>query len=153
MGGYGGGMGGYGGGMYGSGMRGMMGPGGGLMPGDPNGGPPSAWQALLGTINGAMMFFGRLSFLVDENAHAVHFFISALLQLLDKAGSLYGELARFVLRILFRRKAKTIDGLMADQRQIVGRGQPGNGGLTQTFGIGPQDSHSGGALDTIWANR
>ena len=31
-----------------------------------------------------MHFFGRLSFLVDENAHAVHFFISALLQLLDR---------------------------------------------------------------------
>jgi peroxin-13 len=40
---------------------------------------------------------------VDENAHAVHFFVSALLQMLDRAGSLYGELARFVLRILFRR--------------------------------------------------
>ena len=31
-----------------------------------------------------MHFFGRLSFLVDENAHAVHFFVSALLQLLDR---------------------------------------------------------------------
>ena len=31
-----------------------------------------------------MHFFGRLSFLVDENAHAVHFFIAALLQLLDR---------------------------------------------------------------------
>jgi len=50
-----------------------------------------------------MHFFGRLSFLVDENAHAVHFFISALLQLLDRAGSLYGELARFALRLIFRR--------------------------------------------------
>jgi peroxin-13 len=39
---------------------------------------------------------------VDENAHAVHFFISALLQLLDRAGSLYAEIARFVLRIIFR---------------------------------------------------
>ena len=33
---------------------------------------------------GVVQFFGRLSFLVDENAHAVHFFISALLQLLDR---------------------------------------------------------------------
>ncbi len=33
---------------------------------------------------GVVHFFGRLSFLVDENAHAVHFFISALLQLLDR---------------------------------------------------------------------
>ena len=31
-----------------------------------------------------MHFFGRLSFLVDENAHAVHFFVTALLQLLDR---------------------------------------------------------------------
>ena len=37
-------------------------------------------QALLAGVNGVMHFFGRLSFLVDENAHAVHFFISALLQ-------------------------------------------------------------------------
>lgn len=33
---------------------------------------------------GVMHFFGRLSFLVDENAHAVHFFVTALLQLLDR---------------------------------------------------------------------
>ena len=37
-------------------------------------------QALLAGVNGVMHFFGRLSFLVDENAHALHFFISALLQ-------------------------------------------------------------------------
>jgi len=86
----------------------MMGgmPGG---PWDPSMGPPpappTAWQTLLAGVNGVMHFFGRLSFLVDENAHAVHFFISALLQLLDRAGSLYAELARFVLRILLRRTA------------------------------------------------
>ena len=53
----------------------------------PEGGPPqppSAWQAMLETIGGIMHFFGRLSFLVDENAHAVHFFVTALLQLLDR---------------------------------------------------------------------
>ena len=96
---------------------------------------------MLHAISGVVHFFGRLSFLVDENAHAVHFFISALLQLLDRCargtpsrachssrrvgpasivnapapaqplrntaprrprrfGSLYGELARFVLRLL-----------------------------------------------------
>ena len=57
-------------------------------PFDPaNGGPPappSAWQAMLAGISGVVHFFGRLSFLVDENAHAVHFFIAALLQLLDR---------------------------------------------------------------------
>lgn len=46
--------------------------------------PPSAWQAMLHAIGGIVHFFGRLSFLVDENAHAVHFFIAALLQLLDR---------------------------------------------------------------------
>jgi peroxin-13 len=136
---YGSGMGGYGGGMYGGGMGGygsggmysggMMGPGGGFLPGDPTAGPPigppSAWQAFLGTINGAMMFFGRLSFLVDENAHAIHFFISALLQLLDRAGSLYGELARFVFRILFNRKGKS-KGLVEGGPMVdLQRQQPG----------------------------
>eukprot|EP00798_Chlamydomonas_sp_ICE-L_P025933 gene25933-11612_t len=98
----GGGMGGYGGGMMGGGM-GPMGP---MDPNNPPPAPPSAWQNMLGGINNIMMFFGRLSFLVDQNAHAVHFFISALLQLLDRAGSLYAEVARFILRILFRKTAK-----------------------------------------------
>ena len=60
----------------------------GLDPNDPSAGgypgPPSAWQAMLASISGVVHFFGRLSFLVDENAHAVHFFIGALLQLLDR---------------------------------------------------------------------
>jgi hypothetical protein len=56
---------------------------------DPNHGgapsrPPSSWEAMLRGIQGIVQFFGRLSFLVDENAHAVHFFIGALLQLLDR---------------------------------------------------------------------
>jgi peroxin-13 len=46
--------------------------------------PPTAWQSMLHAIGGIVHFFGRLSFLVDENAHAVHFFIAALLQLLDR---------------------------------------------------------------------
>jgi peroxin-13 len=102
---YGAGGGMYGGGMYGGGPGGLMRPPG--MPFDPNQpppAPPTAWQTVLAGINGVMHFFGRLSFLVDENAHAVHFFISALLQLLDRAGSLYGEIARFILRVIFRRK-------------------------------------------------
>ena len=48
--------------------------------------PPSAWQHMLHAIGGVVNFFGRISFLVDENAHAFHFFISALLQLLDRYG-------------------------------------------------------------------
>ena len=80
-------------------------PGGYMSPYNPDGvekhgGYPSAWQAMLGGIGGIVHFFGRLSFLVDENAHAIHFFMTALLQLLERVGFLYGELARFVLRIL-----------------------------------------------------
>ena len=105
----------YGGaGMNGGGNGGVMNPYGGgpgvpFDPNDPNAPPmpPTAWQAMLGGISGIVHFFGRLSFLVDENAHAVHFFISALLQLLDRFGSLYGELARFILRLLGLRAKDT----------------------------------------------
>lgn len=96
------GRGGYGGSMYGGGYGQQPPFDGGQPPA-----PPSSWQGLLAAINGVMQFFGRLSFLVDENAHAVHFFVSALLQLLDRFGSLYAELARFILRLIFRRSAKT----------------------------------------------
>ena len=75
----------------------------GMDPNDPRNQPmppPPAWQRLLHSLNGVMGFFGRISFLVDENTHAIHFFITALLQLFDRTGSLYSELARFVLRIL-----------------------------------------------------
>ena len=53
-------------------------------PANPPPPPPTAWQAMLHGISGIVHFFGRLSFLVDENAHAVHFFIAALVQLLDR---------------------------------------------------------------------
>lgn len=53
-------------------------------PANPPPPPPSSWQSMLHAISGIVHFFGRLSFLVDENAHAVHFFIAALLQLLDR---------------------------------------------------------------------
>lgn len=118
-----------GGGMYSPGFGGpMMGGGGGWDPNDPNApAPPSAWQAMLGSISGVMHFFGRLSFLVDENAHAVHFFVSALLQLLDRFGSLYGELARFVLRLLgFKPRDKAPPGqLQLQQHQQHLGGPPG----------------------------
>jgi len=66
--------------------------------------PPTAWQAALVALGGVAHSLGRLSFMVDENAHAVHFLVSSLLQLLDRAGSLYGLVARFVLRVIFRGK-------------------------------------------------
>ncbi len=129
--------------------------GGGYGPGamygqhDPNGPPmpPSTWQAMLHAIGGVVHFFGRLSFLVDENAHAVHFFISALLQLLDRFGSLYGELARFVLRLLGYKSAprKRDDG--------GGNGAPGPGG-------GPGATHGGahgggphGGFESLWPSN
>ena len=59
-------------------------PGAPFDPANPPPPPPSAWQSMLHAISGIVHFFGRLSFLVDENAHAVHFFIAALLQLLDR---------------------------------------------------------------------
>ncbi|CAK9201452.1 unnamed protein product [Sphagnum troendelagicum] len=109
-----GGYGQYGGRGYGGMSGGYGGMGGGEMapygyggPGDPNDpnagpppGPPNFWQSMLHALNGFLNFFGRLSILVDENTHAFHFFITALLQLCDRAGVLYGELARFVLRLL-----------------------------------------------------
>ncbi|KAL6770338.1 PEX13 [Auxenochlorella protothecoides x Auxenochlorella symbiontica] len=117
---YGGGMYGQGGGMYG--QPGLLG-GGPVDPNNPHAPPqpPSGWQAMLAGLGGLMHFFGRLSFLVDENAHAVHFFVSALLQLLDRAGSLYGELARFILRILGVRRAKKAGQALVD---AAGPGQP-----------------------------
>lgn len=116
--GYGGLNGGYGsnaiGGMYNNGYGGQMGGYGMGQVGpydhanqDPNnpfgGSPPSApsfWQSMLRVMHGVVTFFGRVSILVDENTQAVHFFITALLQLFDRSGLLYGELARFVLRLL-----------------------------------------------------
>jgi peroxin-13 len=168
---YGGGGGMYGGGMYGSGMY-----GGGMYsggPGAPPGfeappAPPSAWQAALGAIGGVVHFFGRLSFLVDENAHAVHFFVSALLQLLDRAGSLYGELARFILRVVFKRRPppKALAGPPGQQRPPVlpprpGFGAPGSGAPWQAPaapalpppGSGsPFDLPSGSHWDSLWGD-
>jgi len=54
---------------------------------------------------------------VDENAHAMHFFITALLGLLDRFGHLYGELARFVLRLLGYRRKKEQPKLKAGSEE------------------------------------
>ncbi|NP_001388328.1 Peroxisomal membrane protein 13 isoform 2 [Zea mays] len=122
-GGYGGGM--YGGGMYGGGMYGGMGGYGGYGMGgmggmgmgpygnqDPNSmgppaSPPGFWVSFLRVMHGVVNFFGRISFLVEQNTQASYFFMTAMLQLFDRSGMLYGELARFVLRLLgVRRKPK-----------------------------------------------
>jgi len=96
--GYGGPSGGYGMGQvgpYGYGSQDPNNPLGGSPPS-----PPSFWQSMLRVMHGVVTFFGRVSILVDENTQAFHFFITALLQLFDRSGVLYGELARFVLRFL-----------------------------------------------------
>lgn len=66
------------------------------------------WQRLLEGLQKIVNCFGRVTFLVDENTQAFHFFITALLTFLDKAGSLYGEIARFVMKLLgLRRRSKS----------------------------------------------
>ena len=52
------------------------------------------------SLSNVVGFAGKIAWLVDENSQALHFFMTALLGLLDRGGLLYGELARFVLRLL-----------------------------------------------------
>ena len=58
----------------------MVGPDGRPLPPGAGLGGGGPWGRALRAMHGVMGFFGRLSFLVDENTHALHFFISALLQ-------------------------------------------------------------------------
>lgn len=116
----------YGGGMYNSGFGGPMGgygmgggPYGDQDPNNPYGGPPSHpgfWVSALRVMQGVVNFFGRIAILIDQNTQAFHMFMSALLQLFDRSGLLYGELARFVLRLL---------GIRTKQRKV---GPPGPNG-------------------------
>ncbi|KAI3526417.1 hypothetical protein L1887_05670 [Cichorium endivia] len=104
------------GGGYGLGMGGPGGPGGPYGgdqdPNNPFGAPsspPGFWISLMRVMHGVVTFFGRVAMLIDQNTQAFHMFMSALLQLFDRSGLLYGELARFVFRILgFRTKPKKI---------------------------------------------
>ncbi|XP_027354036.1 peroxisomal membrane protein 13-like isoform X2 [Abrus precatorius] len=110
----------YGGGMYNGGFGGPMGgygmggdPYGAQDPNNPYGAPPSPpgfWISFLRVMQGVVNFFGRISILIDQNTQAFHMFMTALLQLFDRSGLLYGELARFVLRLLgIRTKPKKIN--------------------------------------------
>ncbi|XP_027341890.1 peroxisomal membrane protein 13-like [Abrus precatorius] len=163
-GGYGGGLYGssgmYGGGMYNSGLGGPMGsygmggggPYGDQDPNNPFGAPPSPpgfWISALRVMQGVVNFFGRISILIDQNTQAFHMFMTALLQLFDRSGLLYGELARFVLRLLgIKTKSKKVN-------------PPGPNGLPLP---GPQNSSGdvnyieaakaapSGSWDNVWGN-
>ncbi|KAI4326336.1 hypothetical protein MLD38_031660 [Melastoma candidum] len=156
-GGYGGGMYGgsgmYGGGMYGGGYGGPMGgygsgmgPYGEQDPTNPYGAPPSPpgfWISFLRVMQGVVNFCGRLAMLIDQNTQAFHMFMSALLQLFDRSGMLYGELARFVLRIL---------GIRTKHRKVA---PPGENGLPgppmphQNLIDGPKPAPTSG-WDNVW---
>ncbi|KAJ8464690.1 hypothetical protein OPV22_027242 [Ensete ventricosum] len=144
---YGGSMynGGYGGSLGGYGM-GMGGPFGNQNPDDPYSppSPPGFWISLIRVMHGVVNFFGRISMLMDQNTHAFHMFMTALLQLFDRSGLLYGELARFVLRILgIRRRSRK-------QQQLRSGEGPGNDGHEQRFIEGPKDPT--GSWDCVWGD-
>ncbi|OMO62714.1 hypothetical protein CCACVL1_22684 [Corchorus capsularis] len=161
----------YGGGMYGGGYGGLGGGLGGPMGGygmgmgpygeqDPNNpygapsSPPGFWISFLRVMQGVVNFFGRISILIDQNTQAFHMFMTALLQLFDRGGLLYGELARFVLRLL---------GIKTKPRKI---NQPGPHGLpgpdgfpgshnphgNQNYIEGPKAAPSGG-WDNVWGEN
>ncbi|KAF5930694.1 hypothetical protein HYC85_031567 [Camellia sinensis] len=149
---YGGGMynGGFGGPMGGYGM-GMGGPNGNQDPNNPFGAPPSPpgfWISFLRVLEGVVTFFGRVAILIDQNTQAFHMFITALLQLLDRSGLLYGELARFVLRLLgIRTKPKKVQP--PGSNLAPGSHNPhGN----QNYIEGPKAAPSGGAWDGVWGD-
>ncbi|KAA8550502.1 hypothetical protein F0562_002186 [Nyssa sinensis] len=154
---YGSGM--YGGGMYNGGFGGPMGSYGMGMGGpygdqDPNNpfgapsSPPGFWVSFLRVMQGVVTFFGRVAMLIDQNTQAFHMFMSALLQLFDRSGLLYGELARFVFRLLgIRTKPKKVH-------------PPGPDGLpgphyphgSQNHNEGPKVAPSG-AWDSVWGDN
>ncbi|KAM5554340.1 peroxisomal membrane protein 13-like [Rosa sericea] len=150
----------YGGGMYNSGMGGPMGgygmgmggPYGGQDPNDPYGGPPSPpgfWVSALRVMQGVVNFFGRIAILIDQNTQALHLFMNALLQLFDRSGILYGELARFVLRILgIRTKPK-----MGPPQGPNGLPFPGPGSAPENRNYieGPKAAPSG-SWENVWGN-
>ncbi|KAM4105891.1 hypothetical protein ACB094_04G026800 [Castanea mollissima] len=163
-GGYGGGLYGssgmYGGGMYNSGLggpmggygMGMNGPYGGQDPNDPYGAPPSPpgfWISALRVTQGVVNFFGRIAILIDQNTQAFHLFMTALLQLFDRSGMLYGELARFVLRILgIRTKPKKVHPPGPNGYPHPG---PHNYNGNQNYIEGPKAAPSG-SWDNVWGN-
>ncbi|CAL5386163.1 unnamed protein product [Camellia sinensis] len=173
---YGGGMysGGFGGPIGGFGGMGMGGPYGNQDPNNPFGAPPSPpgfWVSFLRVVThyhdhddpehqiwirvirpemeGVVTFFGRIAILIDQNTQAFHMFITALLQLFDRSGLLYGELARFVLRLLgIRTKPKKVQPSGPDLS--LGPHNPHGG---QNYIEGPKAGPSGGPWDSVWGGN
>ncbi|KAK7264375.1 hypothetical protein RJT34_31983 [Clitoria ternatea] len=151
----------HGGGMYNGGLGGPMGGygiGGGSYgaqdPNDPFGGPPSPpgfWISFLRVMQGVVNVFGRISLLIDQNTQAFHLFMTALLQLFDRSGVLYGELARFVLRLLgIRTKPKKINPTAPNGG--LPQSAPNNSSVNGNRVEGPTAGPSG-SWDNVWANN
>ncbi|PWA50166.1 hypothetical protein CTI12_AA473940 [Artemisia annua] len=140
--GYGGTMGGYGMGMGG-------GPGGPYGDQDPNNpfgaapsSPPGFWISLMRVMHGVVTFFGRVAMLIDQNTQAFHMFMSALLQLFDRSGMLYGELARFVFRLLrVKTKPNKIRPAGPNRPQVPQNFEP------------PKAAPAAGSWDRVWGNN
>ncbi|CAD6214897.1 unnamed protein product [Miscanthus lutarioriparius] len=141
----------YGGSMYGGGMGGPYGGYGmGVNPYNqgpnsfgPPAPPPGSWVSFLRVMHGVVNFCGRVSFLISQNTQAFHMFITALLQLCDRAGMLYGELARFVLRLLGIKTKPKKGG-------VKGAGAPSSEGRGQQFVEAPKANSS---WDSVWTEN
>ncbi|KAJ3707209.1 hypothetical protein LUZ61_010914 [Rhynchospora tenuis] len=147
---YGGGTGMYSGGMYGGSFGRPMGGYGGVgmgtgmgpfgNPDDPNGPfgpptqPPGFWISLMRSLAGVAQFFGKVANLVDQNTHAFHMFMEALLMLFDRSGMLYAELARYIFRFL---------GIRTPPRKNI------DGGVPPSLDA-PKASNSGNSWDNVW---
>ncbi|KAH1104902.1 hypothetical protein GYH30_038289 [Glycine max] len=153
----------YGGGMYNSGLGGPMGgygmgggPYGEQDPNNPYGAPPSPpgfWISALRVMQGVVNFFGRISILIDQNTQAFHLFMTALLQLFDRSGMLYGELARFVLRLLgIKTKSKKVHPPGPNGQPLPGPGPgPHNPSGNVNYIEAPKAAPSG-SWDNVWGN-
>ncbi|CAH8356415.1 unnamed protein product [Eruca vesicaria subsp. sativa] len=136
-------------GMYGGGYGMGMSPYGGQDPNDPYNQPPSPpgfWISFLRVLQSAVNFFGRVAMLIDQNTQAFHMLLSALLQLCDRGGMLYGELARFVLRLLGV-KAKPRK-MQQQQQQPLGP----NGNQNCVEGTKAAGPSGGDGWDNVWSN-
>ncbi|XP_059659952.1 peroxisomal membrane protein 13-like [Cornus florida] len=149
----------YGGGMYSGGLGGPMGgygmgmggPYGDQDPNNPYGAPsspPGFWISVMRVMQGVVTFFGRIAILIDQNTQAFHLFMTALLQLFDRSGLLYGELARFVFRLLgIKKKPNKIHP--PGPNGLPGPHNPHGG---QNFIEGPKAAPSG-AWDNVWGDN